>query len=250
MEPSRDVRLTAVRIHLINLDRSPERLAEFRALNGHLSEVTRFAAVDGSRLDRAELASSGVIDPALGYTNGALGNAMSHLRLWQTAIDTNEPLTLCEDDAIFNRFFERDAAATLQSLVPNWHMVFWGWNFDAMALFEMIPGVSSCLAQFEQARMRRAVKQFQSATLTPRPFRLLAAFGIVCYSVSPLGARVLQRLFTPLRDNPVTLPATGRSFMNKDLSVGLLETFPKITAFASFPPLVITKNDHSISTVL
>ena len=239
-----------VQIHLINLDRSPERLAEFNARNGHLRDVIRFSAVDGNDLDRAELVARGVIEPDLGYTAGALGNSLSHFRLWQQAIETNQPLTLCEDDAIFNRFFERDAAAILESLVPNWHMIFWGWNFDALTAFEFIPGVSSCVAYFDQARMRKGILQFQSATLSPRPFRLLAAFGIMCYSISPLGARVLQRLCTPLRSAPVSVPVGDRQFANKDLSVGLVEFLPQINAFASFPPLVISKNDHAISTVL
>jgi len=239
-----------VKIHLINLDRSTDRLAEFMAVNRHMANIQRFPAVEGSRIDRAGLIARGVIDPTLDYTAGALGNALSHFRLWELAIETNQPLTLCEDDAVFNRFFTSEAEALLQSLVPNWHIIFWGWNFDALALFEFIPGVSTCLSYFDQDRMRNGIQQFQSATLLPRPFRLLAAFGIVCYTISPLGAQVLQRLCTPLRGAAVAVPAANRRFANKDLSVALVEFLPRINAFASFPPLVITKNEHTISTVL
>jgi hypothetical protein len=38
-----------VHVHVINLDRSPERLAEFRSVNRHLAALSR--AVAGSKLD-------------------------------------------------------------------------------------------------------------------------------------------------------------------------------------------------------
>ncbi len=42
-------------IQLINLDRSPERLQQFTAVNGHLTNVERFPAIDGGRQDIAAL---------------------------------------------------------------------------------------------------------------------------------------------------------------------------------------------------
>jgi len=44
-----------MQIHLINLDRSPERLTEFTARNRHLTDVTRFTAIDGRHVDRGAL---------------------------------------------------------------------------------------------------------------------------------------------------------------------------------------------------
>jgi glycosyl transferase, family 25 len=239
-----------MQIHLINLDRSTERLAEFNALNRHLTNVTRFAALDGRQADRHALMIEGVIGPGLDYTDGALGNCLSHIALWDRAIADNEPVTLCEDDAIFNRGFERDAATLIDCLPADWHLLFWGWNFDAFAVFEMLPGVSPFLANFDQNQMRAGIEHFQSARVNPRAFRLLAAFGIVSYSISPAGARLLRQVLLPVRAAPVTVPAVGRRFANKDLSIALLDVLPRINAFASFPPLVITRNDHAISTVL
>ena len=63
-----------LQIHLINLDRSPERLAQFTALNRHLQTVSRFSAVDGKHVNRGDLVQRGIIDPALDYTDGAVGS--------------------------------------------------------------------------------------------------------------------------------------------------------------------------------
>lgn len=239
-----------MQIHLINLDRSPGRLAEFNALNGHLHNVSRFSAIDGKQVNRADFVKRGIIDVALDYTDGAIGSLLSHFSLWELAMTGSEPITVCEDDAIFNRYFERDAQAIIQSLDPDWHIIFWGWNFDAFALFELIPGVSPFLAQFDQDRMRTGIDNFRSATISPRCFRLLAAFGIICYSISPSGARTLFQLCTPVSNRPVQVPAVNRAYANKDLGIGVLEFLPRLNAFASFPPLVISRNDHATSTLL
>jgi hypothetical protein len=50
-----------LRVHLINLDRSQERLAEFKELNSHLTDVERFPAVDGYSLDIPALAQQGLV---------------------------------------------------------------------------------------------------------------------------------------------------------------------------------------------
>jgi glycosyl transferase, family 25 len=239
-----------LQIHLINLDRSPDRLAEFMAFNGHLQNVTRFSAVDGKQVNRGDLVKSGVIDPGLDYTDGAIGSLLSHISLWNLAISQNGPITVCEDDAIFNKFFEEDAEVMLNALAPDWHMMFWGWNFDAVAVFELIPGVSPFFARFDQDQMRNGIDNFQSAKVSPRCFRLFRAFGIIGYSISPSGARTLLQLCTPVSNRPVHLPALNRAFPNKDLGIAVLEFLPQINAFASFPPLVISKNDHAISTLL
>jgi fibronectin-binding autotransporter adhesin len=52
-----------MRINVISLERTPERLAEFRKLNGHLKHVAVFKAVDGATLSQDELAARGVIVP-------------------------------------------------------------------------------------------------------------------------------------------------------------------------------------------
>src|SRR5258708_18230143 len=75
-------------IQLINLDRSPERLQQFTAVNGHLTNVERFPAIDGGRQDIAALTRNGTIEEAVieRYTAGNLGLALTPLTLWEKAI--------------------------------------------------------------------------------------------------------------------------------------------------------------------
>jgi glycosyl transferase, family 25 len=64
----------ALNIHLVNLDRSTDRLATFRAVNSHvMPHITRFPAIDGKTVTRATGVEQGIIAPDLGYKDGALG---------------------------------------------------------------------------------------------------------------------------------------------------------------------------------
>jgi len=178
-----------------------------------------------------------------------LGCALSHLALWDLSIERNAALTVCEDDAIFNRHFTDDAGLIVNSLPRDWHFVLWGWNFDSYLCFDMIPGISHTTAKFDQNRLRAGAQEFQSRRLTPRPFRLLRACGSCCYSISPFGARALRDFCLPLRNMSVFFPGLNRSLPNNNFDVMMNAIYPKMNAFVSFPPLAITKNEHATSTV-
>jgi GR25 family glycosyltransferase involved in LPS biosynthesis len=237
-------------IHVINLDRSKDRWSAFEALNGRLPvSFSRFPALDGTNMARGSLVERGIISADLGYGDGALGNALSHLALWDLAIEKGQSLTACEDDAIFNHGFGPAAESLIKSLPPDWHVILWRWNFDSVALFELVPGVSPCLAMFDQDRMRMGIEAFRSANLLPQPFRLFNALGIVGYSVSAAGATAMKHHCLPLRNMDVSIPGLGRAVPNRGLDVMLNGVYPHVNAYVSFPPLIITRNFHSISTV-
>lgn len=237
-------------IHVINLDRSADRMSAFKAINGPLPvNFIHFPAIEGESVARGPLVERGIISADLRYGGGALGNALSHLALWDLAIGKNQSLTICEDDAILNSGFARSAEPLLQSLPADWHIILWGWNFDSILLFDMVPGVSPCLGMFDQDRMRMGVEAFQSAEIQSRHFRLFKAFGVVSYSVSPRGAEAIKNHCLPLSNRDVFIPGLGRAVPNTAIDVALNEVYPRINAFISFPPLVITRNFHTNSTV-
>jgi len=237
-------------VHVINLDRSTDRMATFERANRAVPvNFVRFSAVEGKSVNRGELVERSVIKADLGYGDGALGCALSHLALWERAIEKNEMITIAEDDAIFNREFAPAAEVVLKTLRQDWHVILWGWNFDSVLLFDMLPGVSPCLAGFNEGAMRMGADAFQSLSLKPQAFKLFTAFGLVAYSLSPAGARAAKKHCFPLRKMDVFVPGLGRSVENLVIDTMLNDAYPRINAYACFPPLVITKNDHDISTV-
>jgi glycosyl transferase, family 25 len=248
---------TGLHVCLINLDRSPERLAEFRANNVHLSEdFTRLSAVDGQKLDLGVLQGAGLVtsDILKTYSTNELACAMSHIALWKRGLASGEIITIAEDDAIFHQEFQRHAVEVIAKLPTDWDIILWGWNFDLFLSLEMLPGLSPCLAQFEEIKSSEGARQFQSQRLQPYPLKLRWAFGMPCYSVSPNGARKMMAKSLPLRPLVHAFPEALRAkphmpyFRTVGIDVTLSGIYPELNAFICFPPIVITRNDQSQST--
>lgn len=238
-------------IHLINLDRSAERLSRFQAVNAHLVNVIRFPAVDGRKQDIASLIADGTIDRILAtthYTPGAIGAALSHVALWTKAIDEQKSITICEDDAIFNINYVQSSQSLIETLPAYWDFILWGWNFDANLLIDLIPGVSACLCNFDQASMVAGIEVFRKQDIVPRPLTLLRAFGIPCYSISS-GAQVLKSICFPIRAAEIYFPGINRRITNVGIDVVMNNAYPNMKAYVAFPPLVITENERDASTI-
>jgi glycosyl transferase, family 25 len=233
--------------HLINLDRSTERLSRFQAINAHLPDVIRFPAVDGRKLDTESLIANGTIDRASAtshYTPGAIGAALSHIALWTKAIDAQQSITVCEDDAIFNLNYAQSSQSLIDMLPADWDFILWGWNFDSNLLIDFMPGVSGCLCWFDQASLVAGVETFRTQDIASRPLPLLRAFGAPCYSVSPRGAQALKSACFPIRETEMYFPVIDRHIPNVGIDIGMNLAYPDIKAYAAFPPLVITKNER------
>jgi glycosyl transferase family 25 len=237
-------------IYLINLDRSVDRLNVFQSANGHMiPHISRFSAIEGKGVERTAYVERGIISADLHYSDAALGLALSHLALWDLAINSKTPVTICEDDAIFNHLFRDASDSLLSELPPDWHIVLWGWNFSSVLWFDMIPNVLTCVCHFDQELMRKGTSEFQTARLRPQPFKLHQAFGTVCYSVSSEGARLMRQFCLPLRNMSVYIHGLQRPVRNLGLDVLLSRFYARLNSFVSFPPLVITKNDRLTSTL-
>lgn len=235
--------------YVINLDRSTGRLQEFRQNNVHLPEVKRFSAIDGRVIDRRALVAANVITSDLPYTSGAIGCALSHISLWKAANAENAAITVCEDDAIFHASFPDLAPRLIAAVPPDWDLVMWGWNFDSVLLFDLMPGVSPCIAAFDQDQLRRATSAYQKQALFPRLFRLIQSFGTICYTVSPAGAKKLLERCLPIRPMTIAVPRITASLPNYGIDIVMNSIYPGLKAYVGFPPLVVTRNERASSTV-
>lgn len=235
-----------MRIHLINLDRSEDRLAEFRAANAHLTDVERFPAIDGTKIDATEFISAGVLTKEIleWYTPGVLGSALSHISLWDRAIAT---VTVCEDDAVLNLHFENVAPRVLEMLPADWDIVFWGHNCGAHLLVEPVTGAFQTIAISDREEMQKGLPAFQRRSFAAQPLRLVQMFGLVCYSISAKGAALLRRRCLPLREMQVYCRVLGRELPNLGLDHVTIAHYADLQAFVSFPPLALCPNDKSRS---
>lgn len=234
---------------VISLDRTPDRMRDFEKVNAHLQRVSRFSAVDGKQVSHAELRRQGLFAEPIFYTDGAVGCALSHLRLWNFAVGGRSYTTVFEDDAIVHRDFETISAALIADLSLDWDIILWGWNFDGVLSFDVFPNVP-CLSYFSQVDMHNQWEAIQkNMTRRPALHRLHYTFGTVAYSISPRGAERLTALTFPIRPFRYKVPQRNFEFENLGIDSVMAACYDHLNAYVCFPPLVLTRNEHAGSTV-
>jgi glycosyl transferase family 25 len=242
----------ALDIFLINLDRSTDRLREFTAVNDFLGPVHRFPAVDGAALSIPNLVERKLVEPGIRtfYTQGALGNAFSHLVLWERVASQPDSITVCEDDAIFHRDFRATSERLLAGIPADWDIVMWGWNYDSPLEVRM-PGLTTAVLLCDYAGVQLRTTEFQSYPLSPVLLPLRQAFGLACYSISPSGAQKLRSFCLPIR--AMSIPCRGAKgggvVPNIGIDLMMSAAFRHMNAFVSMTPLVLSTNEWNRSTV-
>lgn len=229
-----------MKFYVINLARTPDRLVAFKRNNPYC-RFERFNAIDGNTIDREWLLQQNLMTPATKqrYTNGAIGVAMSHRALWQMCVQANEPFTIMEDDAIVSRNFND---AVVKHSTGDWDFVFWGMNLDQRIVIEMAPGVATAQLDFNHDQVLANIDRIKNQYITPTLFKCHWAVGLVCYSVTPKSAAYLLENIFPLKDY--------FSFRdNFGIDNSIIEELTNMRSYACFPPVALTRNDRTKSTV-
>lgn len=235
-------------IQVISLGTASDRRKEFARNNPHLSYAF-VDAIDGRMQSEASIRATGLFGERLPFSPGACGCAMSHLKLWETAISTEQVVTVAEDDAIFRLDFEERSRQLLGELPENWDFVLWGWNFDSFLSLRVLPGISPAVVFFNQDQLRKATAEFQQLRDRTTPMRLEHVFGIPAYSISPRGARKFKSRCFPVPARDLDLPLFGKRLPNTGIDITMNFVYRESEAFCCFPPLVVSKNDHASSSI-
>jgi glycosyl transferase family 25 len=245
-------------IHVVNLDRSPERITEFCSVNRNITAtVARFVAVDGRKLHIDQLVQRGLVtkDIMSMFSVGALGCAMSNIALWDIAIASGQAVTTCEDDAILNDRFNECAEALLKTLTAGLGCDFLGLQLRYVYELRAVAGCHACDNNVRPEPHAGEVEAFQRQTITPQAFKLLWAFGTCSYSISPKGASVLKSKILPLAPRVTPFPEGQKAYpyspgwRHVGIDNSMNAVHKQINSFVCFPPLVVTKNETKNSTV-
>jgi GR25 family glycosyltransferase involved in LPS biosynthesis len=226
-------------VHLINLDRSPQRLLKFRRRNPHLDNVLRFPAVDGALLDNYSLIREGVVTEGHFYSPGSLGCSLSHMNLWKKAVSENRVVTVFEDDAVCSENFGKESTDLVSRLPEDWDIVLWG--FDFWPKFAWLDfGLAKAKLEFYGDRsLLEDYSRFQAAKLPRSPVRIAHVLGVQAYSISPKGARALLEYCLPIRKRFIPFPGTNVAIKDEVIDCAMCGAYSSMQAFACFPPLVI-----------
>ena len=242
--------IPSMQVHYINLKRRTDRNDQFLAMNAEIIDCQWKEAVDGSKIQYVDLIRDRVVvEPLEHFTPGAIGNALSHKQLWEQCSAGSSPITVAEDDAVFNRNFVAKSAQVLEKLPTDWDMILWGWNFDSILHLEIMAGLKQTVLHFDSRAFGPRMDDFRNADYEVSPYRMFGAFGHVCYSVTPNGAKRLLECGFPITNDPIFVPGLERYLYNISIDATLNKYYREMNAYVCFPPLVWTENDKGQSDI-
>ncbi len=234
---------------VINLDRQPERLAEFWEWNkGCGLEIERFSAVDGATLDEMTRRSVSISDR---LTKGMIGSALSHKRIWRRVVETARPLVAFEDDAVL-RGDIAEALPQVLSLVQArgaWDIILLGFNTNTRPNLATGERLVTPL-RFVDYPKPEHLRAHRESRIPVVPYRLSNAFGICGYVLSPTGARKLLDRCFPIDDRFIYPRELDHPVMVTTVDTMMYSIYATMDAYLCLPPLVMTQNDPGASTTL
>lgn len=225
---------------VISLEKSKDRRRAFEQRNKEIiGEFEYFDAIVGEKLKIEELSSKIFTKNSKNYSLGAIGCAMSHLKLWEKCIELNETIMILEDDVIVNKDFNRHLTGVMDQLPKDFDIVLLSYNFDSVLSYQ-VTCYETCNAIFGRKMMNEDdIKKFIKSDIYPGLAKLNHCFGTSAYIVSPKGAKRLQERCFPLNNTPVSIP-----FLNTipcyTIDCMMNTVYKNISAYVCLSPFVMT----------
>ncbi|MBR8138458.1 glycosyltransferase family 25 protein [Burkholderia cenocepacia] len=246
--PAIDAPTVCKTLRVISLRGERGRRDTFRA--NHPTLAFEFVdAVDGRALSDDDIERSGLFAPALPYTRGAIGIAMTTHGLWTDIAAGNELVTIVEDDAIFRPDFDETAMQFLAAHAGRYDFVAWGYNFDSILRGAIFNSRTPVTMRFDEAALAQAVDDFRTDRGPVLVMDLLEFYGICAYTISPAGARFLLDQCFPLQPETLFSHGLGRTVPNYGIDVAMNKFYGAMRSVAAFPPLAVTMNARETSTI-
>lgn len=236
--------------YVINLARTPERLAGFlRQNSGSGIDFRRFEAVDGGAISDDEAVRLKLIKPGTRWNSrGTIGVAMSHRNLWEATVAVGKPRLVFEDDAYVREDARSIFAADVANL-PKWDIILLGYNTDALVEFRVAGDFEMSALFTEKHPKAEQLERFTRARDPSSLFRLRHAFGISGYAISPSGAEKLLAKCFPMDNRLLVFKAAKNQFNAFSIDCMMNAFYGEIDAYLFVGPLVLPLNDWQSSTI-
>lgn len=236
--------------YVLNLARTPERLASFLRQNaGTGIDFRRFEATDGRQMSEAEALDLGLIKPKTKWNSpGTIGVAMSHKRLWEATVADAKPRVIFEDD-VYIREDAKQVFVAATAALKSWDIILLAYNTDALVEFRVAGDFDMSGLFTEKHPKATQLERFTRSREPAALFRLRHAFGISGYAVSPAGAAKLLATCLPMDNRMLVFEAAKNRFPVFSID-GMMNAFYRdMEAYAFVGPLALPLNDWQSSTI-
>lgn len=197
---------------VITMDKNSNRFRAFSENNKHL-QFKIFQGISGEYISKEDRLAGGFVTPELESTglvsNVRLGTAMSHWSIWQEAKEKSSGVLIMEDDVMTHpQIWSKVEKFQNQD---SFDIIFFSCNTDSSITMISPEG----LAFSTVCEPKNPDPDWISAALArtnvddSRYWKLVRAFGLCCYFVTPNGARKLIDSLFPLTSEATYVPHVG-----------------------------------------
>jgi len=229
---------------VISLKNSPRR----RTFIGHnpLLKYTFLDACEGR--EGIDESNQGAILRAdiEGWTDGAIGCALSHYTLWKACVSLDRPILIFEDDAITCRQFYQKLEALTKNIPASFDVVQLNYNCNSILSFRSYPFhiVNSYVEP--AVTTDHDVDDFKNNCMSDGALvNLQHSFGTAAYIISPKGAIFLIKNIFPLRNEYLPLPFFKDPLWCCTFDALMNIYYSKMNAYITAAPFVMTTHMHA-----
>lgn len=174
------------KVYLINLKRRPDRLTNFleyyQKSDLNNVDITKFDAIDGSKLDISsiplselaiaelqQLETTGFRTKHYQLTKGAIGCYLSHVKIWENILKNNyNTVLIFEDDAKIPKNLNHELHEQMKYVPNDWDIVLFGYICKKCLKYEKYIEVERfMLTHCYMINKKAIIKIMNSETLFP-----------------------------------------------------------------------------------
>jgi len=219
-----------------------------------LQDVVVDEGVRGEDLDRNQLVADGLITSAAASSNrvtaGMIGNAHSLWKLCQQCLVLKKPIVIMEDDVRIHHDLYSFLAAH-EDRLSGMDFVALGYNTDAPAAWMTDGGLVYASLHRPLKPTYEWIERYlgRTAVGSVQIYRLLNMFGTCCFLVTPSGAEKILTLGFPLTLEETRVPFYDHDISGISLDRRLNAVYQKMNASICIPPIALSPNDDSSTSV-
>ncbi|MDI2091761.1 glycosyltransferase family 25 protein [Commensalibacter oyaizuii] len=249
--------------------KNQDALNSFHQANNHLNiSITPVEAHASNAQQRQKLITQNIITSDNQYSPYELSLTEAHISLWKHAVETQQPITIFESNAVTHKDFLSHQQRSLL-LHPNYELMIWGYDLNWNLCLKLLPSIPEAIYNFCGNTTQEIdtanndlidVELYQKNIISPQIIKVLSFAGLGCYTISPKGAEQLLKLTLPIandiapsyQDRPhgtnfyAFSPIQHRS--NKSLDIEVNRHLHILNAYISLPMIAVLPTISTLSS--
>lgn len=239
---------------LISTEIYEERMKKFFNDNKSLSDTQVIMGIDVTKA----LKDPAILDEIKEQSSeksiwplGAICCGLAHYQAFRECIESNQPVTIFEDDAILVKNFDEKSKKLIDQVGTEWDLIQWGYNWDSF-LDIRYPEKKGPVFRVSLLSQKDKFNEgeFRNSETESSLFPLVSTFGMHAYTISPKGAKKFLQHYPKITDIFVdNIDLLHQGYWALSLDMVLNSFYDKNDCYVALPPLSYVVNNKKESVI-